>query len=134
MVRDFFPLSCRPHSRTTDDAPPARFMDVSKQVIGSVLVHLANLLLSLLSSGTFTTEPMPTAVVAGARLALRRRHAGAEDGGSEGHHSNPCSFYLLNLGIDVCALLFLLYFFAYSRPRVSSHLCSVLPPFPETHR
>ena len=77
---------------------------MSKQVIGSALVHLANLLLSLLSSGTFTTEPTPTTALGAARLALRRRHAGAEDGGDNGHHSNPCSFYLLNLGIDVCAL------------------------------
>ncbi|WEW57969.1 hypothetical protein PRK78_003436 [Emydomyces testavorans] len=48
--------------------------DVSKQVVGSVLLHLANLLASMLSAGeipvTATYEP------------------------------NPCTYYLLNLGID----------------------------------
>jgi hypothetical protein len=49
--------------------------DVSKQVFGSVMLHLANLLLSMFSAGHFeiTQEYQP----------------------------NPCSFYLLNLGIDV---------------------------------
>lgn len=49
--------------------------DVSKQVVGSVLLHLANLLASMFSAGqipvTATYEP------------------------------NPCTYYLLNLGIDV---------------------------------
>jgi hypothetical protein len=49
--------------------------DVSKQVFGSVLLHLANLLMSMFSAGqipvTATYQP------------------------------NPCSYYLLNLGIDV---------------------------------
>ncbi|OAX77994.1 hypothetical protein ACJ72_07701 [Emergomyces africanus] len=48
--------------------------DVSKQVFGSVLLHLANLLASMFSAGqipvTATYQP------------------------------NPCSYYLLNLGID----------------------------------
>ena len=52
--------------------------DVSKQVFGSVLLHLANLLMSMFSAGqipvTATYQP------------------------------NPCSYYLLNLGIDVCIL------------------------------
>lgn len=49
--------------------------DVSKQVFGSVMLHLANLVLSMFSAGHFeiTQEYQP----------------------------NPCSFYLLNLGIDV---------------------------------
>jgi hypothetical protein len=84
-------------------------MDVSKQVIGSGLVHIANLVLSMLSSGTFSTEPTPTGVVV-AGMRMLRRQAGLADGpgGGDGgpgdevpHHSNPCSFYLLNLGIDV---------------------------------
>ena len=53
--------------------------DVSKQVVGSVLLHLANLLMSMLSSGQLTV----TATSATA---------------------NPCSFYLLNLAIDVSKL------------------------------
>lgn len=49
--------------------------DVSKQVFGSVMLHLANLLLSLFSAGHFE---------------IRQQY-----------QPNPCSFYLLNLGIDV---------------------------------
>lgn len=49
--------------------------DVSKQVFGSVMLHLANLLLSLFSAG---------------QLELTQKY-----------RPNPCSFYLLNLGIDV---------------------------------
>jgi hypothetical protein len=72
-------------------------MDVSKQVLGSVLVHAANLLLSMISSGTLTTEPSPSSVV------RYTRRVDGEEGDGE-YHSNPCSFYLLNLGIDVCYL------------------------------
>lgn len=55
------------------------FFDVSKQVVGSVLLHIANLLMSMLSSGQFT-------------VTLKA---------SNGEYSaNPCSFYLLNLAID----------------------------------
>jgi hypothetical protein len=84
-------------------------MDASKQVIGSVLVHIANLLLSMLSSGTFTTEPVPSSLAVESipklRLAVRQVvgiAAGDDDDSYDQHHSNPCSFYLLNLGIDVC--------------------------------
>ena len=65
------------------------FFDVSKQVFGSVLLHLANILMSMLSSGKFdvaaTTNATPL-------------HAGTDD---KGDQPNPCSFYLLNLAIDV---------------------------------
>ena len=54
--------------------------DVSKQVVGSILLHLANLLMSLLSSG---------------QLDVSSTIAGSTKG------ANPCSFYLLNLAIDV---------------------------------
>lgn len=50
--------------------------DASKQVVGSGLLHVANLLMSMLSSGELI-------VTAGA------------------YQANPCSFYLLNLAIDV---------------------------------
>ena len=52
--------------------------DVSKQVVGSILLHLANLLLSMLSSGEIGTT---------LSKGVSRK--------------NPCSFYLLNLAIDV---------------------------------
>lgn len=65
------------------------FFDVSKQVFGSVLLHLANVLMSMLSSGQFdvVSETQATPL-----------HAGTND---EGAKPNPCSFYLLNLAIDV---------------------------------
>ncbi|KAI4256325.1 MAG: hypothetical protein L6R42_006289 [Xanthoria sp. 1 TBL-2021] len=55
------------------------FFDVSKQVVGSVLLHIANLGMSLLSSGQLTITPKT-------------------DTGE--YRANPCSFYLLNLAID----------------------------------
>lgn len=53
--------------------------DASKQVVGSMLLHIANLLMSMLSSG---------------QLAITLTNAGD-------YQANPCSFYLLNLAIDV---------------------------------
>ncbi|KAF2203060.1 hypothetical protein GQ43DRAFT_447702 [Delitschia confertaspora ATCC 74209] len=57
------------------------FFDVSKQVVGSVLLHLANILMSMLSSGRLDVD---------AKVA-------SDDAGEQ---PNPCSFYLLNLAID----------------------------------
>lgn len=55
--------------------------DVSKQVFGSAMLHLANLLMSMFSAGQFDITST--------------------------YKPNPCSFYLLNIGIDVSsALLF----------------------------
>jgi hypothetical protein len=51
--------------------------DASKQVFGSSMLHLLNLLLSMFSAG---------------QLEIRQEY-----------QPNPCSFYLLNLGIDVSA-------------------------------
>lgn len=56
--------------------------DASKQVVGSSLLHVANLLMSMLSAGQLTVNPVVT------------------DAG-EKYTPNPCSFYLLNLAIDV---------------------------------
>ncbi|KAI3329310.1 hypothetical protein HD806DRAFT_519526 [Xylariaceae sp. AK1471] len=67
------------------------FFDVSKQVFGSVLVHVANIFMSMLTSGRFSIKLDPTSVQTAARL-LRR-----ED---DPYVPNPCSFYLLNLAID----------------------------------
>jgi uncharacterized spore protein YtfJ len=59
--------------------------DVSKQVFGSMLLHVLNLAMSMLGSVD----------VANAAAAA----AAVEDNG-DGRKPNPCSFYLLNLGID----------------------------------
>lgn len=71
--------------------------DVSKQVFGSVLLHLANLLMSMFSSGDFdiTQAAMvdTTAAASGA--------AGGFVQDAQKDKPNPCSFYLLNLAIDV---------------------------------
>jgi hypothetical protein len=66
--------------------------DVSKQVVGSVLVHIANLLMSMLSSGQFSIKVDSTVV--------SQRLARAVDANGK-YTPNPCSFYLLNLAIDV---------------------------------
>jgi hypothetical protein len=63
--------------------------DVSKQVVGSVLVHMANLFMSMLSSGQLSIKLGPEHVPDG---------AGSSD---DNYQPNPCSFYLLNLAIDV---------------------------------
>ncbi|KAL9112559.1 MAG: hypothetical protein Q9227_003130, partial [Pyrenula ochraceoflavens] len=55
--------------------------DASKQVFGSVLLHLLNLVMSMFSAGQ---------VPLGASDAFQ----------DEEYTPNPCSFYLLNLGID----------------------------------
>jgi hypothetical protein len=75
------------------------FFDVSKQVVGSILVHVANLLMSMLSSGQFNLKVDPQTVVVERALSARMIDA-------EGHYKpNPCSFYLLNLAIDVGIIL-----------------------------
>ncbi|KAA8574020.1 hypothetical protein EYC84_005556 [Monilinia fructicola] len=76
------------------------FFDVSKQVVGSVLVHIANLLMSMLSSGQFSIKLDAGSVTT--RMV-----------NDEGQYKpNPCSFYLLNLAIDttigIPILIFLL--------------------------
>ena len=57
--------------------------DVSKQVVGSSLIHVANLLMSMLSAG---------------KLSVKLKAVGSAE---EEYKPNPCSFYLLNLAIDV---------------------------------
>lgn len=75
------------------------FFDASKQVFGSVLVHMANVFMSMLTSGRFSVTVEPAAVSTAA--ALVRRFAGPEGNGGDDYTPNPCSFYLLNLAIDV---------------------------------
>ncbi|KAK6386319.1 uncharacterized protein PV06_06804 [Exophiala oligosperma] len=62
--------------------------DVSKQVVGSILLHLANLLMSMFSSGQ-----IERALAKAAASTL-----GTET--DDVYRPNPCSFYLLNLAID----------------------------------
>lgn len=62
--------------------------DASKQVVGSMLLHLANLLMSMLSSGQLDIDQ-------------KAKQAAAFTQADEGRQPNPCSFYLLNLAIDV---------------------------------
>ena len=63
--------------------------DASKQVIGSVLLHLANLFMSMFSTGQLEQTL--------AKAAAEAIKSGSEQ---EGYQPNPCSFYLLNLAID----------------------------------
>jgi hypothetical protein len=76
------------------------FFDASKQVFGSFLVHGANVFMSLLTSGKFSIEVDAGAVAAS---GVVRRMVGELLGRAEEevYVPNPCSFYLLNLGIDV---------------------------------
>ncbi|KAK4984659.1 hypothetical protein LTR50_006450 [Elasticomyces elasticus] len=63
------------------------FFDVSKQVMGSVLLHIANLFMSMFSSGALD-------------MAAKAKGFGMSIQDGEGRTPNPCSFYLLNLAID----------------------------------
>ncbi|KAI6250039.1 hypothetical protein HI914_01509 [Erysiphe necator] len=80
--------------------------DVSKQILGSILVHLANLAMSLLSSGQLSIKVDPAIVNT---KELQERLADNIDD----YSPNPCSFYLLNLAIDttigIPILIFLLH-------------------------
>lgn len=60
--------------------------DASKQVFGSALLHLANLLMSMFSAGQIQ--------------ASFAKAAADTVGTAEVYQPNPCSFYLLNLAID----------------------------------
>lgn len=83
------------------------------------MVHLANIVLSMLSSGTFSTEPHPFGRLPGPvvpsrllrRMVLRDVEPEIVPGeGDEPYSANPCSFYVLNLGIDTTiGVLILLY-------------------------
>ena len=81
------------------------FFDVSKQVFGSALLHVANVFMSMLTSGRFSIRMVhPPAgamvraeVLGGVVGSVLRVRGEAQDG----YVPNPCSAYLLNLGIDV---------------------------------
>lgn len=83
------------------------FFDASKQVFGSVLVHVANVFMSMLTSGRFSikVEPTSAATVRAVSMMVVRsllRRDGHDGGAPDDEYTpNPCSFYLLNLAIDV---------------------------------
>lgn len=72
------------------------FFDVSKQVFGSVLLHIMNVFFSMLSGGSFDVAKAvkPSTV----SLLVRDGEFVQDDSVAK---PNPCSFYLLNLAIDV---------------------------------
>ena len=73
------------------------FFDASKQVFGSVLVHIANVFMSMLTSGRLSIKLEPQAAgTTAARAVGMLLGTRAEE-----YVPNPCSFYLLNLAIDV---------------------------------
>ncbi|KAK4465652.1 vacuolar membrane protein-domain-containing protein [Cladorrhinum samala] len=78
------------------------FFDASKQVFGSVLVHGANVFMSLLTSGRFNITTIDPASSTGVvvKRGLMMLMGRGEEGGGEPYVPNPCSFYLLNLAID----------------------------------
>lgn len=86
------------------------FFDASKQVFGSVLVHVANVFMSMLTSGRFSikVEPASVATVRAVSMMVVRSLVprDGQDGGApdDDYTPNPCSFYLLNLAIDVSRL------------------------------
>ncbi|PSS03616.1 Vaculolar membrane protein-domain-containing protein, partial [Coniella lustricola] len=73
------------------------FFDVSKQVFGSVLVHMANVFMSMLTSGRISVQVEPASVSAAALSSVIKRVTVSRGGE---YVPNPCSFYLLNLAID----------------------------------
>lgn len=64
------------------------FFDVSKQVFGSMLTHILNLAMSMLGS---------------VDMVNAAANAGTQSAPKYGRMPNPCSYYLLNLAIDVSA-------------------------------
>ncbi|RAL05076.1 STIMATE family protein [Aspergillus ibericus CBS 121593] len=76
--------------------------DVSKQVFGSAMLHLANLLMSMFSAG---------------QLEIRSEYK-----------PNPCSFYILNLGIDTTLGIPILIFILHLLNRLASYTPLADPP------
>jgi hypothetical protein len=68
------------------------FFDVSKQVAGTFLLHLANLAMSMFSSGKFDLASTKPEDLSASISSVTP---------DNGKMPNPCSFYLLNLAIDV---------------------------------
>lgn len=90
------------------------FFDVSKQVVGSVLLHLLNVLMSMVSSEDYQLTGSPKQV-----------------GDTGGKQPNPCSFYLINIAVDVSCLLSAAYVphADVCRPRLVSRFSSSFSKF-----
>ncbi|KAF2722310.1 hypothetical protein K431DRAFT_302675 [Polychaeton citri CBS 116435] len=71
------------------------FFDASKQVLGSVLLHILNIAMSMFGAND---------------LSDKTAQAVSQAQDQEGRQPNPCSFYLLNLGIDTTIGIPVLYF------------------------
>lgn len=65
------------------------FFDISKQILGTFLLHVANLGMSMFASGSFEVQ------------GKEKELSDAATANAAGQQPNPCSFYLLNLAIDV---------------------------------
>jgi len=65
--------------------------DVSKQVVGSILLHLANVVMAMFSAGQIQATIAKSAASA----------AGVDT--EDKYQPNPCSWYLLNLAVDTTA-------------------------------
>ncbi|RAL07584.1 STIMATE family protein [Aspergillus homomorphus CBS 101889] len=76
--------------------------DVSKQVFGSAMLHLANLLMSMFSAGQFEIQ--------------------------SNYKPNPCSFYILNLGIDTTLGIPILIFTLHILNRIAMFTPLANPP------
>lgn len=74
--------------------------DISKQVVGSVLLHLANLGMSLLSSGQLDFAAKAAEAVKQSAERVGEADAATKVVSSARTQPNPCSFYLLNIFID----------------------------------
>ena len=86
------------------------FFDVSKQVVGSIMLHAANVFLSMLSSGVVDIQSAAPTISSTTDIIQIRSAAGEYDTPSR-QRPNPCSFYLLNLGIDTTLGIAILVFF-----------------------
>ncbi|SMQ51866.1 unnamed protein product [Zymoseptoria tritici ST99CH_3D7] len=87
------------------------FFDVSKQVFGSMLTHVINLGMSIVGSGDFAAQAVEAAKT-----------------GGDGKSPNPCSFYLLNLGIDTTLGVPVLYILLKILPALFAYTPLANPP------
>ena len=76
------------------------FFDASKQVFGSVLLHILNLLMSMFSSGDFELASKAQQLSGQFQDQITSQIT-SQLQDDNGRTPNPCSFYLINLAIDV---------------------------------
>ena len=68
------------------------FFDVSKQVVGTMLLHVLNLLMSIISAQDF-------------ELAHKAQELSVSLQSTVAREVNPCSWYLINIAIDVSSVV-----------------------------